>query len=290
VAHLVWTFNGDDRVLHLKKHQRIGRHPSADVQVLDKIVSKAHAELEKRGDRFVIRDLGSMNGTYVNGARLSGERVLEHQDEIGIGNVEFLFADLHQALERAGEPMTSSQVFRGQQRRNVPRAREHTVTSDGPRSPVSLRVPREVERSLVVHEKLERALRSALSVSGRDALIAKALDDVVDLLAADWGASFLAPLRAGIGPVSVAARGAPAPAEVRYEPTLAQSALENGRSVCEVQPVYGYRSWEPVCRIAVPLSRNAVRHALLWVERRGSDEGLPFEQVDLFAEIVGALL
>jgi hypothetical protein len=290
VAHLVWTFGGRDHVVQLKKFHRIGRHPSNDIQVLDKLVSKEHAQIEKKDDQWLIRDLGSLNGTFVNASRVSAEQPLEHQDEIAIGSAIFVFSDVHDAFERAGEVPAHSQVFRGRHRRNEPVAREETMVSDAPRSPISVRVPRDVERSIVIHQKLESALRDALSVTGREALVAKALDDVVDLLAADWGASFLWPFEAEARPFSVAARGGPAPAEIHFDPNLAHTALSSGRSASRVQPMYSYRVWQPVCQVAVPLARAGTTHALLWVERRGNDEGLPFEQTDLLAKVVGALI
>ncbi len=63
----------------------LGRSQDADLRFSHPLVSGDHARLEKRGASFVIRDLNSTNGTYVNGERLTGERVLSPGDSVVIG-------------------------------------------------------------------------------------------------------------------------------------------------------------------------------------------------------------
>lgn len=48
-------------------------------------VSRLHAQIEQIGARFVLRDLGSANGTFVNGVRLTEPHALSHHDVIGLG-------------------------------------------------------------------------------------------------------------------------------------------------------------------------------------------------------------
>src|SRR6202035_1738085 len=71
----------------------LGRHPNNSIQLLDKIVSKEHCILEQRDGRFVLRDLGSLNGTYVNGDRVRGETSLKHGDEIALGSTRARYDD-----------------------------------------------------------------------------------------------------------------------------------------------------------------------------------------------------
>ena len=54
----------------------IGRDPSADIHLDNLALSRRHAQLEQRGADVWIRDLGSQNGTYVNGQRVRGVREL----------------------------------------------------------------------------------------------------------------------------------------------------------------------------------------------------------------------
>lgn len=62
----------------------IGRIPDNDIQLDDFTVSRQHAVLVKQGSAWVVRDLGSLNGTYVNSARVD-EVSVQHGDEVQIG-------------------------------------------------------------------------------------------------------------------------------------------------------------------------------------------------------------
>ncbi|MEY3925099.1 MAG: hypothetical protein RIQ63_450 [Actinomycetota bacterium] len=53
-------------------------------------MSRRHAHLEQSGDHVVLRDLGSLNGTYVNQERIE-EAVLAHGDEVQIGRYRMVF-------------------------------------------------------------------------------------------------------------------------------------------------------------------------------------------------------
>jgi hypothetical protein len=68
----------------------IGRSPDCDVFLDDVTVSRRHAELVRDGDTFSIRDLGSLNGTYVNRRRIEST-VLEEEDEVQIGKYRLTF-------------------------------------------------------------------------------------------------------------------------------------------------------------------------------------------------------
>jgi SARP family transcriptional regulator, regulator of embCAB operon len=49
---------------------RIGRDPSNEIVIRDQTVSRAHARVDRRGADWVITDLGSLNGSHVNGQRM----------------------------------------------------------------------------------------------------------------------------------------------------------------------------------------------------------------------------
>lgn len=72
---------------------RIGRHPDQDLQLLDRIVSKAHAEIVFKGGRYYLRDVGSRNGTVLNESLVNGMSLLEDGDEISLGNHVLRFVD-----------------------------------------------------------------------------------------------------------------------------------------------------------------------------------------------------
>ena len=68
----------------------IGRSPECDVFLDDVTVSRRHAELQRTGETFTIRDLGSLNGTYVNRQRIESA-TLEDDDEVQIGKYRLTF-------------------------------------------------------------------------------------------------------------------------------------------------------------------------------------------------------
>jgi hypothetical protein len=68
----------------------VGRSPECEIFLDDVTVSRRHAELEREGDTFTIRDLGSLNGTYVNRRRIESV-VLQDDDEVQIGKYRLTF-------------------------------------------------------------------------------------------------------------------------------------------------------------------------------------------------------
>jgi adenylate cyclase len=93
MARLLLATPEGQQVVELRAQNSLGRHPSNSIQLLDKIVSKEHCAVEQRGAEFVLRDLGSLNGTYVNGERVVGERLLVHGDDIALGTTRARFDD-----------------------------------------------------------------------------------------------------------------------------------------------------------------------------------------------------
>lgn len=67
-----------------------GRSPSADIFLDDVTVSRKHAEFVRELDDFVVRDVGSLNGTYVNRDRID-QAVLRAGDEVQIGKFRMTF-------------------------------------------------------------------------------------------------------------------------------------------------------------------------------------------------------
>ncbi|MEU6477616.1 DUF1707 and FHA domain-containing protein [Streptomyces sp. NPDC047017] len=71
---------------------RIGRDPACGLRLSHESVSRVHAELRHQGGMWVLRDLGSMNGTTVNGRRVTGAAVVREGDQIGFGQVAYRLA------------------------------------------------------------------------------------------------------------------------------------------------------------------------------------------------------
>lgn len=80
----------DDRVFAVKDNTAIGRSPSNDVILKEPKVSRQHAAINKYNEHYILIDLKSSNGVYVNGAKVD-ECVLHPGDEISIGGYKFSF-------------------------------------------------------------------------------------------------------------------------------------------------------------------------------------------------------
>jgi hypothetical protein len=68
----------------------VGRHPDSDIFLDDVTVSRRHAEFYRSGSRFTVRDVGSLNGTYVNRERIE-ETDLTGGDEVQVGKFRLMF-------------------------------------------------------------------------------------------------------------------------------------------------------------------------------------------------------
>lgn len=69
----------------------IGRAPDVDFTLEDPNASRRHSRVLAEGDAYVIEDLGSRNGTFVNGARVVQREALRDGDVVRIGGTEFVF-------------------------------------------------------------------------------------------------------------------------------------------------------------------------------------------------------
>ena len=67
----------------------LGRQSTQDVQIVDNMASRAHCQIRKDGRFYSLIDLGSRNGTLLNGRKIA-ERLLTYGDRIRVGEVEFL--------------------------------------------------------------------------------------------------------------------------------------------------------------------------------------------------------
>jgi hypothetical protein len=85
----------------------IGRSRDCELRVADLNASRRHAELRKDGDDYWVVDLGSMNGTLVNGKRVDRQR-LEDGDRITLGSTEIVFGRKSAIRDRSSESSAES--------------------------------------------------------------------------------------------------------------------------------------------------------------------------------------
>ncbi len=93
MAKIIVTGNDQRREFELGAINTIGRHPDNTLQILDRIVSKEHAQVVRQPDgRFLFRDLGSLNGSFLRGERVN-EHILHENDEIMLGSTCLTFQE-----------------------------------------------------------------------------------------------------------------------------------------------------------------------------------------------------
>lgn len=95
--------------VNLKLPTVIGRGKEAGLTVPHALVSRRHSEIFERDGKLVVRDLGSLNGTFINNTRIEDEKVLEPNQLLTLGNITFraVYEVQHPAL-RSSDPETVS--------------------------------------------------------------------------------------------------------------------------------------------------------------------------------------
>ena len=180
------VISGDERQeFELAPFNTLGRHPDNTIQILDRIISKEHAHIQRSGDgRFLLRDLRSLNGTFIRGERV-GEHYLVNGDEIMMGSTRILFVDrpsaqepLHRVTIAPG--LTESHIRQRIQAQTGDFMPERTLTDEKV-------LRRDYERLRIGHE-LARAVGSELDL---EKLLPKILDRAFELVGADRGAILL---------------------------------------------------------------------------------------------------
>jgi adenylate cyclase len=112
MARLILATADGTQSVELRPTNTLGRHPNNSIQLLDKIVSKEHCIILQQDGQWILRDLGSLNGTYINSERVQGEKPLRHGDEIALGSTRARFDDGSGApMARGAVPQQQSPGF-----------------------------------------------------------------------------------------------------------------------------------------------------------------------------------
>ena len=185
MAKLIVISSDERQEFELGNFNSIGRHPDNTIQILDRIISKEHATLQRLPDgSYLLRDLQSLNGTFVRGDRVT-ERRLDDGDEITMGSTRLLFvnrASENLALNRVtiAPGLTESHI-----RQRIAASTGEFLPERQIRDDTVLR--RDYERLRIGHE-LAKAVSSELDL---EKLLPKILDKAFELVGADRGAILL---------------------------------------------------------------------------------------------------
>lgn len=119
----MWKLNIEDDQANLttvnlvRDEYRVGRDVDNAVRLTERNISRKHAILVRDGDQWIVRDLHSYNGCFVNGKRVGGEQVLHHGDLLQLGDYRLELLDEDSVSPGDGKSTTVpvkplSQTFR----------------------------------------------------------------------------------------------------------------------------------------------------------------------------------
>lgn len=97
--------------IRLKLPTVIGRGKEANLTVPHALVSRRHTEIFEQDGRLMVRDLGSLNGTFVNNSKIDGAKVLEPNQLLTLGNITFRAVYSMQGVVSAPAPECEEVIF-----------------------------------------------------------------------------------------------------------------------------------------------------------------------------------
>jgi len=185
MAKLIVISGEERQEFELAAFNTIGRHPDNTIQILDRIISKEHAQIQRAADgRYLLRDLRSLNGTFLRGERVADHYLLDG-DEFTMGSTRIVFVDkpkADDALQRVTiAPGLTESHIRGRVAANTGDFMPEKQIAD------EKNLRRDYERLRIGHE-LARAVGSELDL---DKLLPKILDKAFELVGADRGVILL---------------------------------------------------------------------------------------------------
>ncbi len=220
----------------LGERTTLGRHPNQMIQVLDRVVSKQHAVIERRdGGRFYLRDDGSRNGTYLNGTLIDEPVELSNGDRVTIGSTDLYFQDEQQESRDGGGrsrgefrqrdegtvTIHNQEVETHIRSRMGDRVQDHFSPEDEIEDMDVLR--RDYEKLRIAHE-LSRSIGLEMEL---DVLLEKILDKAFEIFPADRGVILLKDEETGdLNPMEAKSRTGEGVGDVRISQTILNEVAE----------------------------------------------------------------
>jgi pSer/pThr/pTyr-binding forkhead associated (FHA) protein len=113
----IWGPQGHDVVAIDGPRFSVGKSSDCDLSLAsDAAVSRVHLMIEEMGGGWCLNDLGARNGTFVNGDRLFGMRMLHHGDEVTLGRSRLVFRDQNGSRDSSTETIADPPVLTARER------------------------------------------------------------------------------------------------------------------------------------------------------------------------------
>jgi predicted component of type VI protein secretion system len=114
MAHFVIQDAGGTRQVPIGRLLTIGRSHNNDLVLSSIFASRRHAWVWRQADQFILEDLGSTHGTYINGQRLTRPRFLNHRDLVTMGEARLTFIAGRDPSQERTPPRGQPQLAAGQ--------------------------------------------------------------------------------------------------------------------------------------------------------------------------------
>ncbi len=228
---------GNERSVELDEHNSLGRHPDNSIQLLDRIVSKNHCLIDAADGKFILKDQGSLNGTYVNGERVQGTRPLKSGDEITLGSTKMIYTAASEAPAVAAPGMPQAGAVPGRVTMTAGMVESHIRSKLAQQSAQNFMTERLVQDEAALrrdYEKLRVSFELTRAIAGEldvGKLLAKILSTAFELLAADRGVVLMFDDKRQLQPRCVRTKRGEATEEVALSSTIINEVLRDRAAV-----------------------------------------------------------
>jgi adenylate cyclase len=225
MAKLIVISGEERQEFELAAFNTIGRHPDNTIQILDRIISKEHAQIQRAADgRYLLRDLKSLNGTFMRGERV-GDHYLNDGDEFTMGSTRIVFVDKPKQDDALGRVTIAPGLTESHIRGRVQAGAADFIPEKQIADEKALR--RDYERLRIGHE-LARAVGSELDL---DKLLPKILEKAFELVGADRGVILLADDKGELTPRHVKTKSGKSDPNIVLSKTVMAEVMNNKAAV-----------------------------------------------------------
>lgn len=301
---------GVDDAYPLAETATVGRHPTNTIVLGLDSISRFHARIDRRGKFYILQDLNSSNGTFVNGERIT-QMTLHHNDHVTFGAVEFLFSneashlatgtshdggmsivDIKDDLE--GEASTSKAVISSSDMRDA--SSVFTSLEDAEADAETLR---KMGQRLKTLYRLGEVMRDTLD-EGSDETLQQVLDLVFDAALADRGVIMTKadPHDKDLKVRAVKYRDQPiSPQRVSISRTILEEVMTKGVAVlsCDAQADDRFDNSESIIMnqirsaVCVPLKRDEQVIGVIHLDTSTAVRSLTEDDLEFITMIAGEL-
>ena len=262
--------------------QIVGRDAVADIRLNSLLVSRKHAKVWEKGDQFFVQDLGSQNGTFVNGLPVDLHG-LSVGDEVVIGDVVLSFSDtlvsgsgIHSSLSATGEPSQFSL------KDTIQQEPEQLSRIAEPEQRLN-RTPKELRGLAVMNE----VVRLVSSNSTMEQFLGKLMDLIMAAVKCERGCILLVnPRSNSLSPRVSRNRDRSDVSESTYSKTIVSYVMKRGIGILSQDPIEDERfdassSIDDMELSSTICSPMRVRNRILGVVHVDSSSEHPFQQSHL---------